>query len=305
MSFLSVRVTNIQMKGIDMQIENIEAADLVGKYEANSPEWHDLRKGKIGGSMVGTIAGLNKWESPYTAWAKFTGKISDIIPDNPAMEWGRRLEDVVIDKFQDNHPDMFILRDCGTWVNKQRPYQLANPDGLIEVNGEVAVLEIKTARYPDDWADGVPLYYLTQVQWYMSCLGIDKAYVAVLISGSDYREYEIPADKFQQDADIELVEKFLAAVENDTAPDWDGSESTYQTLREMHPEIQDNEVELGQLGADLIRAMENQQQIEQHTKMLKSKVIATMGLAKRGLVAGEHVFSRQARGTGRPFLVKK
>jgi len=34
-------------------------------------------------------------------------------------------------------------------------------------------------------------------------------------------------------------------------------------------------------------------------------VLATMGLAKRGLVNGQHVFSRQARGTGTPFLVKK
>ncbi|MFO7701809.1 MAG: T9SS type A sorting domain-containing protein, partial [Psychroflexus maritimus] len=30
------------------------------------------------------------------AWAKFTGKIADEVPDNPAMEWGRRLEAVVI-----------------------------------------------------------------------------------------------------------------------------------------------------------------------------------------------------------------
>ena len=288
-----------------MQIENIEAAKLVGTYEANSPEWHDARRDKIGGSMVGTIAGLNKWESPYTAWAKFTGKISDEIPDSPAMEWGRRLESVVLEKFKDEHPEMYVLGDCGTWVNKERPYQLANPDALIEVDGEVHVLEIKTAKYPDDWADGVPLYYLTQVQWYMSCLGLPKAYVAVLIGGSDYREYEIPADSFQQQADIHLVEQFLAAVENDKAPDWDGSDSTYQTVRQMHPDIQDTELELGELGQELLKAQMNLSQVEKHANMLKSKVLATMGKAKYGLVNGQRVFSRQARGTGKPFLVTK
>ena len=290
-----------------MQIENIEVADLIGRYEAASPEWHEARENKIGGSMVGTIAGLNKWESPYTAWAKFTGKIPSEIPDNAAMEWGRRLEAVVAEKFIDEHPEMFVMTNAGTWVNKERPYQLANPDGLIEnqETGEVAVLEIKTARYPDQWQDGVPLYYLTQVQWYMSCLGIDKAYVAVLISGSDYREYEVPADPFQQQADIQLVEKFLELVEQDKAPDWDGSDSTYNSVRLLHPEITDDEVELGSLGSELLIAMDNQHQIEQHAKKLKSKVLATMGLAKRGLVNGQHVFSRQARGTGTPFLVKK
>src|SRR6056297_925215 len=290
-----------------MQIENIEVADLVGNFEAASPEWHEARQNKIGGSMVGTIAGLNKWESPYTAWAKFTGKIPSEIPDNAAMEWGRRLEAVVAEKFIDEHPEMFVMTNAGTWVNKERPYQLANPDGLIEdqKTGELAVLEIKTARYPDQWQDGVPLYYLTQVQWYMSCLGIDKAYVAVLISGSDYREYEVPADPFQQQADIQLVEKFLDLVEKDKAPDWDGSDSTYNSVRLLHPEITDDEVELGSLGSELLIAMDNQHQIEQHAKKLKSKVLATMGLAKRGLVNGQHVFSRQARGTGTPFLVKK
>lgn len=292
-------------------IEQIEAADLVGRYEANSPDWHEARRNKIGGSQVGTIAGLNKWESPYTAWAKFTGKISDEIPDNSAMEWGRRLEAVVIDKFRDEHPEFFVISDAGTWVNKNRPYQIANPDALLEGDGSLKVLEIKTARYPDDWGpsgsgpDGVPPYYLTQVQWYMSCLDLDMAYVAVLISGSDYREYEIPADKFQQEADIELVERFLAYCDTDQKPDWDGSESTYNTVRELHPEIEDNEVELGKLGADLQHALTNLDQVERHAKMLKSKVLDNMGNAKRGLVNGQHIFSRQARGTGRPFLVTK
>ena len=314
MSFLSVTVLTMSDERIQMQIEsihNIEAADLVGTYEANSPEWHEARSGKIGGSQVGTIAGLNKWESPYTAWAKFTGKIPSEIPDNAAMEWGRRLEAVVIDKFRDDHPEMFVISEAGTWVNKERPYQLANPDALLEHDGQVSVLEIKTARYPDDWGpsgsgpEGVPPYYLTQVQWYMSCLGLDKAYVAVLITGSDYREYEVPADKFQQDADIQLVERFLDYCNTDKQPDWDGSESTYSTVRELHPEIEDAEVELGKLGADLQHALTNLDQVERHTRMLKSKVIATMGNAKRGLVNGQHTFSRQARGTGRPFLVTK
>ena len=284
----------------------IDEAIHLGTFDSGSAEWHELRSQGIGGSLVGTIAGLNKWESAYTAWAKYTGKISSEIPDNSAMEWGRRLEAVVLDKFADDHPELEVFRDVGTWQNIERPYQIANPDGIVcDEHGNLAVIEIKTARFPDEWDNGVPLYYLTQVQWYLSCLGIQRAYVAVLIGGSDYREFEIESDNFQQWADIKLVEQFLAAVETDTAPDWDGSESTYQTVRTMRPDIYDSEVELGELGEQLLVAAEKENAAKSEALALKSQVLDKMENAKRGLVNGQHMFSRQARGSGVPFLVVK
>lgn len=284
----------------------IQVARCLGNYQSNTVEWHMLRKSGVGGSLVGTIAGLNKWESAVTAFYKYTGQIDDTVPDSPAMEWGRRLESVVLDKFADEHPEMKVLNSVGTWQNNERTFQIANPDAIaVEPDGSLSVIEIKTAKYPDDWTDGVPLYYLTQVQWYMSTLGLSKAYVAVLIGGSDYREYEVPADPFQQQADIELVQRFLAAVKENKAPDWDGSKSTHETVRQLHPEIQDVEVELGELGRELLRAQTNLSQVETHATKLKSEVLAMMGNAKHGLVDGQRMFSRQARGTGKPFLVTK
>ena len=287
-------------------LAQIDEAIHLGTFASNSPEWHALRSQGIGGSMVGTIAGLNKWESPYTAWAKYTGKIPSETPDSPAMEWGRRLESVVMDKFADEHPELEIVREVGTWQNIERPYQIANPDGIAtDEFGNLCVIEIKTARFPDDWEQGVPLYYLTQVQWYLSTLGIQRAYVAVLIGGSDYREFEIEADHFQQMADIALVEQFLDAVEKHIAPAWDGSESTYETVRKIHPEISDDEVELGDLGALCLTAIQKETEAKAEALKLKSAVLDTMGMAKRGLVNGQHVFSRQARGSGTPFLIVK
>ena len=249
---------------------------------------------------------MNKWESCYTAWAKHTGKIDSEIPDSPAMEWGRRLESVVLDKFKDSHPELKVLDEVGTWQNSERPYQIANPDGIgMDEHGNLVVIEIKTARFPDDWEKGVPLYYLTQVQWYLSCLGIQQAYVAVLIGGSDYREFYVEADHFQQQADIHLVEKFLMAVKFDQAPDWDGSTSTYETVRRINPNIQDKDSDLGDLGAQCLAAMEKENAAKTEALALKSQVLDKMGTAKRGLVNNQHVFSRQSRGTGAPFLVVK
>jgi putative phage-type endonuclease len=289
---------------------DITTAHLVGNFDSSQPEWHELRKGKIGGSMVGTIAGLNKWESAVTAFYKFTGQIDDSIPDSPAMEWGRRLEATVIDKFEDEHPELVVHRDVGTWVHNERPYQLANPDALLERDGELGVLEIKTARYSDDWVDEqgewrVPPYYLTQVQWYLSTLGLKWAYVAVLFSGSDYKEFEVRANPFQQQIDISLVENFLSLIEKNTPPAWDGAANTYETARRLHPEIDSSEVELGQLGADYLQAAIEAQEATERLTKLKSEVVAEMKTAKVGLIGGVPHFWRRSRMGGTPFLVAK
>ena len=70
------------MNGYILAPEVAEAAtawpvELLGIYDNTDPRWHELRTTGIGGSEVGTICGLNKWESAFALWAKKSGKISD------------------------------------------------------------------------------------------------------------------------------------------------------------------------------------------------------------------------------------
>jgi putative phage-type endonuclease len=290
--------------------DRIELAEFHGAYDHTDERWHELRKGRIGGSLVGTIAGLNKWESAVTAFYKFTGQIDDHIPDTDAMEWGRRLESAVIDKFADEHPEMKVMRDVGTWISKEHEFQLANPDAILELDGELGVLEIKTAAYKDDWVDEqgqlrVPAYYQTQVQWYLATLGLKWAYVAVLFAGREYLEFRLEANPFQQQIDLELVQEFLEHCKTGKQPDWDGSNSTYETIRRLHPEIENTVIELGDLGADYLEASKEAERATQRLMSLKSQVLDEMGMAKTGTVDGVTRFWRRSRSGGTPFLVAK
>ena len=287
-------------------LENITTARLIGVAESGTAEWLALRESGIGGSEVGTICGLNKWESPFTLWAKKTGQIPREIPDNEAMEWGRRLESVILDKFSDEHPELTLIRDVGTWHHKDRPWQIANPDALfMDQDGNLGIVEVKTAQYEDDWSDGPPLSYQAQVQWYMHTFGLDLAHVIVLFHGNRYREFQLPANPFEQEVNLEIVETFRDLVLHEVAPDFDGALSTYQTVRSLHPEITDDEVELGQLGVYYALAEAELKAAEAKMNEMKSRVLSDMGTAKRGLIEGRWVLSRQARGTGTPYLVMK
>jgi putative phage-type endonuclease len=290
-------------------ITTFGTARLIGQFENNSPEWHTLRSAGIGGSDVAAIVGASPWSSPFKIWALKTGALQDASNTTEAMEWGTLLEPVILEKFQREHPEFTVWASPGTWAHQDRPWQLANPDGIYTApDGSNGIIEIKTARYEDDWAHGVPLYYQTQVNWYCSVFGFTApAYVAVLFGGSKYREFVVEPDQFAQDTYVAEVEKFLELVRTDTPPEFDGSMATLQTVRELHPDIDpEAEVELGKgLGWDYQNALRQEAEAIEVANQARSRVLDAMGLAKRGLVDGKWTVTRQSRNGGTPFLVQK
>jgi len=296
-------------------MEIVSKATQLGVFESGSPEWHQLRAVGIGGSEVSTICGLNKWESAYTLWAKKTGRIQSEIPQSEPMFWGSRLESVILDEFQKRNPGLQVEVNAGTW-HGERIWEIANPDAVfVDEQGEWGIVEVKTAAYADDWklpaegqrgdSSGVPRYYLTQILWYLRIMGYKKAVCVALFSGNKYREFDVYADEFQQMADLAIVEKFWQMVQDDIRPEWDGSMSTYESVRSLHPDIDDSDVELGSLGQAYVSALEALDTAENATTMLKSMILDNMGNAKRGLVDGQVVVKRQAgRNGSAPYLVK-
>ncbi len=282
-------------------------AKYLGSWDSSDPAWHEARAGRIGGSEVGAIVGASKYESAYSLWAKKLGLIDSDIEENEFMYWGKALEPVVIDRFAKEHPELTVLRDVGTWVSLTNDKYLANPDAILEnANGDYGILEIKTARYSDDWANGVPQYYVTQVQWYLSVFGFDYAYVAVLFAGSEYREYEIKADAFWQESDQQKVAQFLGCVAEERRPDWDGSEATVKAVKQQHPDIDTSaSVELGELGLHYSSALDALDEAKKKSNELQARVLDAMGSAKTAVIYDTPAFVRSSRQGGIPYLTRK
>lgn len=271
------------------------SAVLIGDFENQSPEWHELRSKGIGGSQVGTILGLNPWESAYTLWAKLSGKIPESFEQNEKMFWGTVLEPVIRDEWGKQNPE-FEIFDTGTWADG---WKHANPDGILKRNDDYGLLEIKTAGYR--W-DEVPPQYFAQVQWYMYLLGLKWCKLVVLFQGNQLQTHTIDYDQEFVDSALLKVTKFWDGVNKDVAPSWDGSESTYQTVRVMHPDIIDSEIELGSLGASLLEAQSDFDVATEKLNEIKSIVLDFMDKAKYGQVDGKTIVTRSARNGGIPFL---
>jgi putative phage-type endonuclease len=275
-------------------------AVLLGDFANGSPEWHELRNepGVIGGSDIAACAGLSSWTSPITLWAKKTGQIPDEVTPNMSMKLGTILEEPILQLFADEHPELNIMT-TGTWANKTYPWMRANPDGLyLDADGNWGIVEVKFSR---DYWTAVPQSYRAQVLWYMKVFGIKQAKL-VALAGSSYQEYDIEWDQFEADTLFEAAVRFRHACLELKMPDWDGSNSTLETVRALNPNIEDGEVDLDELGVHYFNAVTDAEAANTKMTELKSRVIKAMEGKKRGLVYGDHLISLRSRAGGMPYL---
>jgi hypothetical protein len=139
----------------------------------------------------------------------------------------------------------------------------------------------------------------------MNVLGIKRGVIVGLVA-MDWVETWVEYDEFEAKVIEQKATEFWKLVQEGTAPDFDGSESTYTAVRELHPLIDGTEIEIDGLHG-LAIAAHKFEQAEAEFKQLKSNVLAIMGNAQHAYVEldGEkiRVASRQARNGGTPFLV--
>lgn len=280
-------------------ITQTPGATLLGTFTPDSDQWHNARKG-ITGSDIGAIRGVSPFKSTYTLWAEKRGLISDRIEPSIPMRMGTLFEPAIRQLFAEQHPEVKVY-ETGTWVSKANENYKANPDALIEDNeGNLGVLEIKhTSQY---WSE-LPPTYVAQVHWYLDVLGLDFAIVAA-VTGGRYTEFTVHYDNEYAEDVRSDVARFQRMVDMNVEPSYDGSTSTYETVRTLSPGLTEGEVELGHLWVNLSNAKQNFEDAETLFTSFKTATLAQMNGVKVGTYNGQQVVTLQAR-NGKPFLTFK
>lgn len=276
-------------------------AKFLGRYESNTPEWHALRKGCLGGSQVGAVMGVNPWESPVAVFYKVTGQIPSEITETRNMRLGKLLEEGMFNNFVVEHPDWECEYQPGTFAHDDFDKFRSNPDILVKTPEGNGVVDIK---YSSEFWDEVPPHYVAQVRWYMWIHDLDFGMIAGLIGGR-WREFRIERDDFYEDVMLDTVQAFWERVEANQRPDWDGADATYQAVRDLYPTVDDSEVELGGLGLSLLEAKNDLDEVTAEWNEIRSRVLDKMRHAKKGLLNGDAICYRQKSSTGSPFLKVK
>ena len=280
-------------------------AKLVGVFESGTSDWHEARAYSLGGSEIGTIMGLNPWESAYALWAKKTGKIENPPLTNWAVRFGQAFEQPILELWQQEHPEYEVFL-TGTYQDCEHDFLHANPDALARhrETGEWLVVEVKTARTS---FEALPANYEAQVRHYMMVMKIDRS-VVVAVAGMTWQEFWVERDEFTEQVQLDNAKRFLSHIVNDTKPDYDGAESTYEVIRKLHPEIDETEIEIDGLH-QLALAQAEFDEASAKFMQMKSWVLDLMGKAKHAYIVADgekiRLASRTARKDGVPYLVVK
>lgn len=280
----------------------------LGRWEVGTPDWHAVRRVALGGSEIAAVLGLSPWESRFSLWHRKIGAIGEQV-ENPEMEWGKRLEPVLLGKFLDNH-DEYSLGPCGTFVHADRRWQLANPDALLlPTDGGLPLLwEGKVSRdslgWGEDGSDQVPPYYEAQVLHYLDVLGLQHAVLSVLIAGQDYREYHLT---FKPERAAELRDagaEFMRTLADRERPDIDAHSETYQAVRDLHPDIDPVDVEIPvELAEQYRQALAGCRAADDAKTEATARVADALGRGRRAVCLGERIALRiPGRGDNPPFL---
>lgn len=205
------------MRGLRRNRGGVMARKL-GTWPAGSPEWHEARRGRIGGSEIGTVYGLNPYEDAASLAARKRGD-SDPRPDTPATIRGCYLEPAVAEWLEDTECIDYDRTFEATWVHDHHDWALFNPD---RVTTDGRLVEIKTAAVKDPergWGragtDQIPLAYQAQVQWGMGILGLKESLIGVCFGQPfEFRRYRMRFDRRVFNALVVAGQRFINDLES-------------------------------------------------------------------------------------------
>lgn len=256
-------------------------------------DWLELRRGYIGGSDAGAVAGMNPYAGAYSVWLEKTGRAQGF-EGNLRTEVGAYLEDFVAKEFE-RQTGKKTRKLNRTLVNDLYPWACADIDRRI--TGEDAILEIKTTNslpamrmfgrneYPAQW--------YCQMVHYLAVTGATKAYLAVLINGGEFRTWELERSETEIEALMRIEERFWEHVTNDTPPEAMAADSEavndYLGSAETIPDTPlDLTPELGLLQ----QYAEAKAQADEWSKKLdelKARICVALGECETGLAEGYRV----------------
>ena len=160
---------------------------------------------KITATRLATILGLNPWSTPFAAWCEITKTYQEPFTDTIYTIAGKTIEPKQIAYMRsaygmynlktptDIYGEDYFKKTWGDFFGDTPVLGGMWDSRLDDENGKPeAVLEFKTTKRAEDWANDVPEYYALQAALYAYLLGVDD--VIMVASFLESKDYEHPEE---------------------------------------------------------------------------------------------------------------
>jgi putative phage-type endonuclease len=204
---------------------------------SDDQQWHAWRDAGIGASDVPAIRGVSSFESPWSLWAKKTGRVGRG-ETTQRQRIGQLLEGAIAQLFHEE-TGLFVVGEQAWCAHREHPWCRATLDAYVAERPNrdaIGVLEIKTDGAPA-WHDGIPPRIYEQVQWQMFVADKPRAWIAVLHSGFTFRVHEVERDHAGEAERFEQVRRFwFDHVQTGVAPPVDSADATRDAIGDVWPD---------------------------------------------------------------------
>ena len=167
---------------------------------------------KMTGTRFGAVLGENAWSTPFKVWCEMTKVYEDPFVDSIYTIAGKTIEPKQIQYMKDMYAmdnlktptDIFgadyFNKTFGDFFKNDKIFGGMWDSVLMDGDTYEAVLEFKTTKRAEDWADGkIPEYYALQAALYAYLLEVEDV---------------IMVCSFLKESDYEHPEKFTPSVDN-------------------------------------------------------------------------------------------
>jgi putative phage-type endonuclease len=259
---------------------------------ADERAWLEARKGGLGATDMAVVLGENPWRSQLELFAEKTGAVEAAdLSDVEAVEWGKRLEPVIVDAFgartkRKVRPAGHLLRSVAY------PWALATLDAwnLPTNDGAEIPLEIKTtgAHKAEEWSEGPPEHYRIQIHHQMLVTNAERATIACLLGGQRLVWCDVDRDEVLIRKIIFQGAIFWERVLQRQAPEPDGSDSARRVIHRLFPHDTGATLELPMVLAETVdewQALKAEKSaLEKRIAACENAIKATLGDATTGVL---------------------
>lgn len=216
-------------------------AKLILPADASRQDWLNTRRNYLGGSDIAEITGASSFTTPFAIWQDKTSTEDPVEEQKDIFWFGQEVEPLLAARFTADTG--IATRNVGTYVSKEHPWAMANPDRLTSDGG---VLEMKTTGiYTDkakDWKAGeVPDNAYVQTQFYLGVTGRSHAWFIALVDRTPHIIGPVERDEKLIAEILATGAEFWAYVESSTPPPVDLTTVTADELGVRYPQVLDPE----------------------------------------------------------------
>jgi putative phage-type endonuclease len=205
----------------------------------NREAWLEGRRLGLGASDMPAVLGVGFCD-PAEVWAKKRGLIADDLDEYEFVQWGLRLEPVIIAAYSEPRYSGRPAERAGELLRSiMHPWALCTLDAwtVHPEHGRIPLEVKKSSEFAaEDWNDGPPETYYVQVQHQMLVTGAKHASIACLIGGQRLVWCDVERDEATIARIVLEGSRMWGYIERGETPPVDGTAGYARMIRALHPE---------------------------------------------------------------------